>query len=176
MRQHLVFTLVGHDRAGLVDHITQAIQRGNGNLEDSRMAVLGAEFAMMMLCSAPEASGQQLQQEVGKAAEGLDLLMTVKTTTARQAARGTVPLVVQVRGADTEGIVYEVVHYLMEQGMSVDNLDSHIVNAPYSGVPLFEMTMRVSAPASVSVGSLRKQIAQVADKLNVDVEVDYCKQ
>ena len=171
MRQHFVVSLVGIDRPGLVDRIAEAVKRGQGNLEDSRMAVLGAEFAIMMLCSAREQDAQTLQTQLQQAAEELQLLITIKPTTARQAVHGSVPVSLTVRGMDHEGIVHEVVRNLVAQGISVEHLDSQVVNAPYSGVPLFEMRAQLAAPASVSLASLRKQLNTVADELNVDVEV-----
>lgn len=171
MRQYYVFSLMGTDRTGLVDQVTQAIGRGTANLEDSRMAVLGEEFAMMILCSVTPEHSDKLLEEMKSTAQALDLLFQWKATNARRLSQKMVPLQVDVKGMDHEGIVNDVVHHLVEQGISVESLDSQVVNAPYSGVPLFEMRMRVQAPASVSLASLRRHLSGVADKLNVDVDV-----
>jgi glycine cleavage system transcriptional repressor len=171
MRQHFVISLVGDDRNGLVDKVAEAIKRGRGNLEDSRMAVLGAEFAMMMLCSAGAEQAAALQAELRKTAEELELLITVKPTSPRQHNLDSVPMTLSVRGMDHEGIVHEFVRHLVDHGISVEHLDSQVVNAPYSGVPLFEMQVQLRAPASVSLASLRKLLTKVADELNVDVEI-----
>ena len=47
----LVLTALGPDRPGIVDTISKYIFKHNGNIEDSRMTVLGSEFAMIMLIS-----------------------------------------------------------------------------------------------------------------------------
>ncbi|MFN8609902.1 MAG: ACT domain-containing protein [Vulcanimicrobiota bacterium] len=172
MKQHLVFSLLGPDRTGLVDRVAQTLARHHANLEDSRMAVLGGEFSMMFLCSL-EASGESaLVQDLNSVAGELELLLQHKKTTARRSHSGMMPLQVSVRGADHEGIVHDLVHHLVEQGVSVDNLESQLVNAPYSGVPLFEMQMRISAPASVSLSTLRRKLQAAGDELNVDVEIE----
>ncbi|MBS2034311.1 hypothetical protein JST97_04955 [bacterium] len=172
MKQHLVFSLLGPDRTGLVDRVTQTLAKNRANLEDSRMSVLGGEFSMMFLCSLDASSVGSLVQELDAVARELELLIQHKQTTARKSHSGMMPLQVSVRGADQEGIVHDLVHHLVEQGVSVDNLESQLVNAPYSGVPLFEMQMRVSAPASLSLSSLRKKLQTVGDELNVDVEIE----
>jgi len=176
MKQHLVFTLVGPDRTGLVDQVAEALSRFQANLEDSRMAILGEEFSMMFLCSVEANQSQALVEEMQKVAVSLDMLVLHKQTGARKSQSGKLPLQVAVRGADHEGIVHDLVHHLVEQGISVDNLDSQLVNAPYSGVPLFEMQMRISAPASLSLSGLRRRLQQVGDELNVDVEVEPVSQ
>lgn len=172
MKQHLVFSLLGPDRTGLVDRVTQTLSKHRANLEDSRMSVLGGEFSMMFLCSLEPASVEALVQALDGVARELDLLIQHKETTPRRSHSGMLPLQVSVRGADHEGIVHDLVHYLVEQGVSVDNLESQLVNAPYSGVPLFEMQMRISAPASLSLSALRRKLQVVGDELNVDVEIE----
>lgn len=172
MKQHLVFSLLGPDRTGLVDRVAQTLAKHHANLEDSRMAVLGGEFSMMFLCSVDPASEAPLKGALEAVAQELDLLILSKTTTMRKSHSGMMPLQVAVRGADHEGIVHDLVHHLVEQGVSVDNLESQLVNAPYSGVPLFEMQMRISAPASVSLAALRRKLQAVGDELNVDVEIE----
>ena len=172
MKQSMVCSLLGEDRPGLVDAITQVLGKHGANLEDSRMAVLGGEFAMMFLCSLDASGVEGLCQELQSRAQELQLQLTWKVTAARRAQSGTLPLQVAVRGADHEGIVHNLVHYLAAQGVSVDNLESQLVNAPYSGVPLFEMQMRISAPASLSLSGLRRKLQEVGDDLNVDVEVE----
>lgn len=171
-KQHLVFSLLGPDRSGLVDRVTQVLSAHGANLEDSRMAILGGEFSMMFLCSLPPEQEQALVASMQAVAQELAMLVNHKVTSARQSQAGTLPLQVAVRGADHEGIVHNLVHHLVEQGVSVDNLESQLVNAPYSGVPLFEMQMRVSAPASLSLSTLRRNLQSVGDRLNVDVEVE----
>ena len=172
MKHHLVFSLLGPDRTGLVDRVAQSLSKHRANLEDSRMSVLGGEFAMMFLCSVDAAQLDDLQKEMAAVAQELDLMINSKPTTLRKSHIGMLPLQVAVRGADHEGIVHELVHHLVEQGASVDNLESQLVNAPYSRVPLFEMQMRISAPASLSLSALRRKLQTVGDELNVDVEIE----
>jgi len=136
------------------------------------MSVLGGEFAMMFLCSVEAAQQEGLQAALAEVAKELELLIQFKQTTLRKSHQGMLPLQLAVRGADHEGIVHELVHHLVEQGVSVDSLESQLVNAPYSGVPLFEMQMRISAPASVSLSALRRKLQAVGDELNVDVEIE----
>lgn len=171
MRKSFVYSLLGSDRTGLVDQVTDVLRRNQANLEDSRMAILGEEFAMMILCSVAEEKTATLEADMRAASEKLNLLFQCKPTNSRKMGQHLVPLQVEVKGMDNEGIVNDVVRHLLEQGISVESLDSQVVNAPYSGVPLFEMRIRVQAPTSVSLASLRKQMQTVADKLNVDIEV-----
>ena len=49
MRKNIVFTLTGSDKIGIVEEVTKVFLDHNGNVETSRMARLGGEFAILML-------------------------------------------------------------------------------------------------------------------------------
>ena len=51
MIKNLVLSLIGHDRVGLVERLTKLVVDIKGNIEASRMAHLGGEFAILMFIS-----------------------------------------------------------------------------------------------------------------------------
>ena len=51
MKQHLAVSAIGSDRTGMVHELTRVITDCGGNIAESRMAALGAEFAMLLLVS-----------------------------------------------------------------------------------------------------------------------------
>jgi len=173
---HLVLSLVGADRTGLVDRLSEVIVRWGGNLEESRMAVLGGEFAAIMLVSVNTEKRAALEKDIQGLAHTLGLMALCKETAGPQphgAGGAGVAFDVNVSGMDHEGIVHEVVHYLAGQGMSIDNLESHITQAPYSGTALFSMSLAGRAPSAVSVGDVRSRLHDIADSLNVDIRVQF---
>ncbi len=55
MDMHLVLTVIGRDRPGLVSAVSETIAAGGGNWLDTRMASLAGQFAGMLLVAiAPE--------------------------------------------------------------------------------------------------------------------------
>src|SRR5262249_61977163 len=54
--QYLVLSALGADRPGLVAEVTDYLAERGVNVEDSRMAVLGAEFGIQVLVSGSEPS------------------------------------------------------------------------------------------------------------------------
>ena len=50
-KAYAVFSAIGADRVGIVDDLSGLVSEGGGNIEESKMAVLGGEFAVMMLVS-----------------------------------------------------------------------------------------------------------------------------
>lgn len=175
MIARLVFSLVGPDRTGLVDRLTQVIVAHGGNLEDSRMAVLGGEFAVIMLVGVEAERRAALQKAMEAAAAELDMLIFAKETAAGPAdvprVDTQVPFAVTVRGMDHEGIAHDVVHVMAGMGISIQDLESSVTAGAFSGTAVFAMEAYVLAPAAVSLADLRARLEEAADRLNVDVDV-----
>ena len=64
MRQHIVLTLTGRDRPGLVEEVTRLLTDQDGNVEAGRMAKLGGEFVMLLLVTIPAENLVSLQNTV----------------------------------------------------------------------------------------------------------------
>lgn len=171
MLRHLVLTVTGSDRPGIVQRVTEVLVRHGANLEESRMARLGGEFAAIMLVAVPEREAQGL----GEALDALELeslrVATRPTARAPEAFEGYLPYDVSVSGADDQGIVHAIADLLAEQGVNIASLETEVVNAPETGTPLFSMEGRVLVPPAVDLDGLRRRLAEVARRLGVDVEV-----
>ena len=172
MRKHLVFTLSGPDRVGLVEEITGMMLEQGGNVESSRMSRLGGEFVILMLVSMPEENLDTLRQGI-RSLRDEGYKITTRKTERGYAAKyeGWLPYQVTVNGADNEGIIHHVARYMAERGVNIETMDTGMVRAPMSGTPLFTMTAVVMAPPDLSYPGWGDDLADVGDRLNVDIEV-----
>ncbi len=167
---NVVFTLTGTDRIGLVDDITELLLALGGNVETSRMARLGGEFAVLMLVSLP---AEQVAALAGQfealTAEGYKLTITLTRPGPAPAAGW--PYRIQVEGADHEGIIHEIAHHLSQRGINIEAMDTSTRPAPISGTPLFSMQALVAVPASLQGQDWQAALEEVGRRLNVDIEV-----
>ncbi|MFQ5577569.1 MAG: glycine cleavage system protein R [Anaerolineae bacterium] len=172
MRQHLVLTISGHDRPGIVDHVAKLLLTYDGNIEASRMARLGGEFAMLMLVSVPQKNFDALREGVRQLRDE-DFKVTTRPTERGYAARyaGWVPFEVVARGADHEGIIHQLTHYLAGQNVNVETMDTEVVKAPMSGTPLLRLTAIVLVPPDLSHHDLRRALEDLGDDLGVDTDI-----
>jgi len=172
MRKHLVLTLSGPDRVGLVEDITEVLLNYHGNVELSRMARLGGEFAILMLVSAPEDQFEPLREGV-RALREEGYKVTTRPTERGYATRysGWLPYRVKVTGADQEGIIHHIARHLAEKGINIETMDTGMFSAPMSGTPLFTMSAIVVAPPGLPFTEWRDDLEHVGDTLNVDTEV-----
>ncbi len=172
MRTNIVFTLTGSDRIGIVEEATRLLLARGGNVETSRMARLGGCFAMLMQVSVPADQLAGLEQDVQQLiARGYKITLTVAEPAETDAHAGWPLFQIDVAGADHEGIVHEVAHYLSQRGINIESMDTGVTTAPMSGAPLFTMTALVAAPPALASEDWQSALRDVANRLNVDVRV-----
>ena len=170
--QALVLTATGPDKPGIVEQVTEVVEEHDGNVEASRMARLGGEFAMLMLVSA---SGTRIgaQREALRGLRQHDFKVVTRLTASGNMEQyaGHIPYEIKVRGADHEGIVHSVTQYLASQGINIETLDTNVCKAPMTGTPLFEMDAVILVPGSLSYHDLREALEEIGDQSGVDAEI-----
>jgi len=175
MRRFFILSAIGRDRPGLVAELAQLIFDCDANLEDSRMTILGSEFAVILLASAGDERAEAALAAGAKRLErdhGLTILLRPVAGTPRPAvpAPGMRLRRVVAAGEDRAGIVAGVCRVLAEHGVNIAELASVARPGP-GGSPHFEMTLTVEVPEHVSEPTLRAALQREADRLVVDVAV-----
>src|SRR4051812_26945562 len=100
MQRNFVLTLTGPDRVGIVEEVTGLVLERGGNVETSRMARLGGEFAILMLVSMPEGRSDDPEEGLaGLVSRGYKVTTTRAERTYSEAHAGWLPFRIEVRGA-----------------------------------------------------------------------------
>lgn len=168
----MVLTAVGPDRPGLVQEISSVIHEASANLEDSRMAILGGEFALILLFSGPPAAVGRVSDRCSTFEARLGLRVSLKETTRAGARAGYLPYKIRVSGVDRPGIVANVSKILAGRGVNVASLESRLTNAPESGTPMFQLSAELQVPSEVALSSLRRDLGAVCDEENLDFSLE----
>ena len=172
MRSDIVLTLTGTDRVGIVEEVTKVLLDLGANVETSRMARLGGEFAMLMLLSVSPAQAAELESALGQLAErGYKITMSETLQTYAEAHPGWLSYRVEVEGADHEGIVHEIASGLSRRGISIESMETSVSQAPVSGSPLFAMTAVVVVPPGLPEAEWLAALDDAGRQSNVDVRV-----
>jgi glycine cleavage system transcriptional repressor len=176
MNKNIVLTLTGHDRIGLVEEITNVFVKYGGNVETSRMTRLGGEFAMLALVSLAEKELAALEKELQKLRnEGFQITLLQTEDDHAKKYAGWLPYVIEILGADHEGIIHEIAHHLAEDGINIEDMETTTTPAPMSGTPLFTMNATVLVPPQLSFHKWSEALDEIGDKLNVNIKVAMAK-
>lgn len=171
MRSEIVITLTGPDRVGIVEEITRLLLGLNCNIENSRMARLGGEFAVLMLVSVPDASAADMA-EAFRELTGQGYKVTYSQTVDSAAERPDWSAYrIEVQGADHEGIIHEIAQGLAKQGVNIESMETSAKPAPTSGTMLFAMIAEVAVPAGLADTDWIDQLGEAGAQANVDIEV-----
>jgi len=173
MRRWFVLSAIGRDRPGLVAELARLVYDCDANLEDSRMTILGSDFAVILLCSSgDEGCGDQLAVGAKRLERdhGLTILLRHLESGARSAvpARGTRLYRVEAAGEDRAGIVVGICGVLAEHGVNITDLASQSHPGP-GGSPHYEMTLQAEIPEGVDPRALREALEEEGDRLVIDV-------
>jgi len=176
MSKRFVLTLTGSDKIGIVEHVTELILDCGGDVQASRMARLGGEFAMMFLVSIPDDEARNLSGKIENLSnEGFKVTVTETEWGVASQHTDWLPYQIEVRGANHEGIIHEIAEHLSELGINIESINTNVVPAPMSGAPLFTMDAIVVAPPELPKNKWEDDLEEVADRLNVDLEVSVYK-
>ncbi len=171
MATSIVLTLTGPDRVGIVEEVTEVLLGVDGNVETSRMARLGGEFAILMLASVPADGIPSLQSAFsGLVAEGYKVTVGATDESVAETHAGWLPYRIAVEGADHEGIVHEIARGLSRLGITIESAETTVTTAPVSGAPLFSMEATVLVPPSLDEATWLEQLSEAGSVANVDVE------
>ena len=172
MQTNFILTLTGPDRIGIVDEVTGLLFERGGNVETSRMARLGGEFAVLMLVSMPADQFSGLEKGLeALTAQGYKVTTTWAERTYAEAHAGWLPYQVEVQGADHEGIIHEVAHYLRHTASASSRWTRSRTPAPTSGSPLFAMTAQVVVPPGRAGTDWEAGLEEIGGRLNLDIRV-----
>jgi glycine cleavage system transcriptional repressor len=164
---------IGRDRPGIVAGVSGALLRHGVNIEDSRMAILGGHFTMMLIVSTPgDADVDALRGELEDARGelGLGAVALEEVAAEHGFARPEASHVVTVYGADHPGIVHSVASTLAGAGVNVVDVATHLVEEE-GEQSLYAMMREVELPDGLDSGALEAELRATADREHLDVSV-----
>ena len=167
----IVISAIGSDRPGIVQALSGAVLGRQGNILDSRMTVLGGEFAVLMLVSGDDNAIARLEADRDALEQALGLQLTLKRTRARDTAGRTLPYRVEVVALDHPGIVHDIANFFSNRGINIDDLQTGTYQAPHTGTTMFNLHMTLSVPAEESVSRLRDAFMEFCESRNLDASL-----
>jgi glycine cleavage system transcriptional repressor len=171
-RHYVVLTAVGPDRPGLVNQLSSLIRDAGASIEDSRMAILGGEFAMILLISGPAGAIERAKELGVQVEDDLGLRCILKETSPAHPPSDYLLYRIEVSGADRPGIVQAVAAILANSGINVATLESHLSYAPFSATPMFMLEATLQVPSKTALSDLRSELTATCEEENLDFHLE----
>lgn len=172
---HLVISALGKDRPGIVNELSKAIFDLNCNISDSRMTVLGGEFAILLMIDGPWNQLTKLEDQIPELQDRLSLTITSKRTEERAAEGNLLPYGVDVVSLDHPGIVYSLARFFSEKNINIEDMTTSSYAAAHTGTSMFSVRMNIGIPADLQIAVLRDEFMDFCDSMNIDAVLEPIK-
>lgn len=174
-KKHFVITAIGKDRPGIVSALTEVLYLNHCNIEDSSMTILGGEFAVIMIVSAPAKITQNsLDRHFAKVAKRLslniqckDLKLPAKYRTSETQNKN--PHMISLLGTDKPGLVYRVAQLLAKKKINITDVNTKVVGSGKK--PVYAMLIEVELPKKLSLHEIGNELNRLGKKLEADITI-----
>ncbi len=175
MNNQLVIAALGEDRPGLVDRLSGWVTDSGCNIADSRMTVLGGEFAVLLLVTGNWNNLAKLENQCDSMQEQLGMTLHIKRTEPRPAGGDFMPYGVDVVSLDHPGIVHNLASFFSQRNVNIQDLSTSTYAAAHTGTQMFAVHMVLDVPASIHIATLREEFLDFCDRLNLDAVIEPVK-
>lgn len=168
MDNFLVITALGKNGSGNLDQLVRSIKDCGCNINESRLSVMGSETAIFMQLSGPWDAIAKIEDTLPKLGKRLDIKITSNRTTQGNIRDNLMPYAIDVVAIDHIGIVYEIVNFIHENKISIQDMSTNTYRIDNSATTMFSMHMVINIPANTSISSIRGDFMDFCDRLNLD--------
>ncbi|WP_198266247.1 glycine cleavage system protein R [sulfur-oxidizing endosymbiont of Gigantopelta aegis] len=167
----LVISAIGSDRPGIVNALSEIIVQNQGNIDDSRMTVLGGEFAIILLISGSEDELKNIEQLLKQQASSLALNIISKHTNDKKPEQN-IPYIVEVLAMDNPGIVYKLADFFSSREINIQSMQTDRYPAPHTGTQMFAVELVITVPPTIIVNDLRDDFLDLCEDMNLDASIE----
>lgn len=171
----LVISALGEDHPGIVNQLSRTILDYGCNIEDSRMTVLGGEFAAMLLVEGRWNALAKVENGLPEIGRQLGMTILCKRTGERTTSKNLLPYAVDVVAMDHPGIVNSLAAFFAERAINIEDMATSTYAAAHTGTPMFSVHMTVGIPADLHIAGLREEFMDYCDGLNLDAVLEPLK-
>jgi glycine cleavage system transcriptional repressor len=172
---YLVISALGQDRPGIVKALSKKILDEGCNITDSRMTVLGGEFAVLILTEGHWNTLAKLESALPDLEQELDLTIISKRTEQKTPSNNLLPYMVEVVSMDHPGIVNQLAEFFSNRKINIEDMMTTSYSAAHTGTPMFSVHMSVGIPADIHIAGLREEFMDYCDSLNLDAVIEPIK-
>ena len=172
---YLVLAALGEDKTGLIDEFSRSVLQSGCTISDSRMAVLGGDFALLLQVGGNWNNIAKLENQLPGLEERLGLTITAHRTSERTGGRDLLPYGVDVVALDQPGIVHNLARFFSRRNINIQEMVTTSYAAAHTGTPMFSVHLTVEIPATQQISALREEFMEFCDQLNLDAVIEPVK-
>lgn len=171
MSNHLVVTAMGSDRPGIVSKFARLASECDCDIVDSRMALFGNEFTLIMMLSGSWASITKMETQLPSLSVELELMTVMKRTSKHTAPNYISRLGVTFTGQDQRGTMKKITQFLADRSLDLAAVRSH-AEEDDQGNPTQNVFLTINVPEKVELDKLEVSINEIATELSLECVIE----
>ncbi|GAL08469.1 ACT domain-containing protein [Photobacterium aphoticum] len=174
MEHYLVVTAVGTDRPGISDEITRLVTHCDCNIVDSRLAIFGREFTLIMLLSGTTNAITRVESTLPLKAQEHDLLTMMKRTSKHEFRYFPYTAEFHIEADDSPGLIEQFTRFLATRGIDIGSLSAHTHESKEPGIPnKFMLQISTNLPEGCNLMTLQEEFESLCQNLTVNGNVTF---
>ena len=170
MQVSLIITILGNDEPGLVNSLSDILEKHHASWSESRMAHLAGKFAGILQVSLAEANIEALSLELDKLKTD-NLKVLIETANPAHTSITTKTLNVEILCQDRIGIINDVTEVLAKLNVNIEELESSVKEASMAGGMLFCADLKLGLPDNVNADAVEDCLEELSDQLMIDIKL-----
>ncbi|MGL4712670.1 MAG: glycine cleavage system protein R [Shewanella sp.] len=170
MTNFLVVTAMGLDRPGLVSKLARLASDCDCDIVDSRMALFGNEFTLIMMLSGSWASITKIESMFPSLSVELELLTVMKRTSKHTPQNYLSRLEVRFTGKDQRGTIKRITQFLADRSLDLAAVRSFSEELP-GGEQTQNVSLTINIPEKVELEQLEQSIYLLAQEMTLDCTI-----
>jgi len=171
MNTSIVLTIIADDQLGIIETVSNVLNKHDGNWTQSSMSSLAGQFAGILLASVPGDNTNACLAEL-KALEAEGLRIIVRTSSDETLAENMEEYSLELVGNDRPGIVHDITRILASHKASVINFETSVEAASMGGGELFKARAQLLVPVNSDIFALEGELEDIANDLMVDIRFE----
>jgi len=167
MQVSLVITILGPDRSGLVNSLSETLNRFQGNWTESSMSHLAGKFAGILQIAVSDDQVDELTSAL-QALQSDGLQISIEIADQAPVAPSKV-LSLELLGQDRPGIIRDITQQLARLNVNIEELESQVKEASMSGGTLFCAQLKLGLPENVTTEAVQDSLESMSDQFMVDI-------
>lgn len=167
--KRVVLTVIGEDKPGLVERLSNVLVKNNANWLASNLSHLSGFFAGVVEIEVPEEHFAALDSALNEIKE----LKVEAHTGVESSEQASQEIEFVITGNDRSGIVQELSSVISHKGASIQNFVSSKQGAPNWGGSLFHAVAKVKLPSGMSADVIAEALEQLASDIVVDLDSNH---
>lgn len=175
MDNYLVIAAIGTNSPKLIEELTHAVRDCGCNIGDSRLSIMGNELCAQMIVTGSWDAIAKIEDTLRRREQKLGVTVVTRRTTCPANDRKLMPYAIDVVGLDQTGIVHNIVRFIVDNNIIIQDMETRTYRAGSSATTMFSLHMNINIPSELSIASIRGDFMDYCDQLNLDAIMEPVK-